>query len=82
MAKYSETVLEEIKSRISIVDMASKYLTLSRKGDRFWGLCPFHDEKTPSFSVLPDKGFFHCFGCGKSGSLFDFVMEMEQLSAI
>lgn len=80
MAKYSETVLEEIKSRISIVDMASKYLTLSRKGDRFWGLCPFHDEKTPSFSVLPDKGFFHCFGCGKSGSLFDFVMEMEHLT--
>ncbi|MDD3941427.1 MAG: DNA primase [Sphaerochaetaceae bacterium] len=80
MAKYSETVIEQIKARISIVEMVSRYLTLSRKGDRYWGLCPFHDEKTPSFSVLPDKGFFHCFGCGKSGSMFDFVMEMEHLT--
>jgi DNA primase len=80
MAKFSESVIEEIKSRVSIVDMVSRYLVLNRKGDRFWGLCPFHDEKTPSFSVLPEKGFFHCFGCGKSGSLFDFVMEMEHLS--
>ena len=80
MAKYSETVIEEIKARVSIIDVVSRYLALSRKGDRFWGLCPFHDEKTPSFSVLPEKGFFHCFGCGKSGSLFDFIMEMEHLS--
>jgi len=80
MAKYSESVIEEIKSRFSIVELVSQYLSLQRKGDRFWGLCPFHDEKTPSFSVLPDKGFYHCFGCGKSGSLFDFVMEMEHLT--
>ncbi len=80
MAKYSESVIEEIKSRFSIVELVSQYLSLQRKGDRFWGLCPFHDEKTPSFSVLPDKGFYHCFGCGKSGSLFDFVMEMEHLN--
>lgn len=80
MAKYSESVIEEIKARVSIVELVSRYVTLQQKGDRFWGLCPFHTEKTPSFSVLPDKGFFHCFGCGKSGSLFDFVMEMEHLS--
>jgi len=80
MAKISESVIEEIKARISISDVVSRYLTLQRKGDRYWGLCPFHDEKTPSFSVLPEKGFFHCFGCGKSGSLFDFIMEMEHLN--
>jgi DNA primase len=80
MAKFSESVIEEIKSRFSIVELVSQYLSLQRKGDRYWGLCPFHEEKTPSFSVLPDKGFYHCFGCGKSGSLFDFVMEMEHLT--
>ncbi len=80
MAKISESVIEEIKARTSMADIVSRYLTLQRKGDRFWGLCPFHDEKTPSFSVLPEKGFFHCFGCGKSGSLFDFIMEMEHLN--
>lgn len=80
MAKYSETVIEQIKARVSIIEVVSRYVALSRKGDRFWGLCPFHDEKTPSFSVLPEKGFFHCFGCGKSGSMFDFIMEMEHLS--
>jgi len=80
MAKYSEAILDEIKNRTSIVEVVSRYLTLHKKSDRYWGLCPFHDEKTPSFSVIPDKGFFHCFGCGKSGSLFDFVMAMEHLS--
>ncbi len=80
MAKISQTVLEDIKARLSLVELVSRYLTLNRKGDRFWGLCPFHEEKSPSFSVVPDKGFFHCFGCGKSGSLFDFHMEMEHLS--
>jgi len=80
MAKYSESVIEEIKAKASLVEVVSKYLTLNKKGDRYWGLCPFHNEKTPSFSVLPEKGFYHCFGCGKSGSLFDFVMEMEHLN--
>ncbi len=80
MAKYSESVIEQIKQRISIVDVVSRYLSLNRKGERYWGLCPFHEEKTPSFTVVPDKGFYHCFGCGKSGSLFDFVMEMESLT--
>lgn len=80
MAKYSDAILDEIKNRISIVEVVSRYLTLHKKSDRYWGLCPFHDEKTPSFSVLPDKGFFHCFGCGKSGSLFDFIMSMEHIT--
>lgn len=80
MAKYSESVIEEIKSRLSIVDVISQYMTLTSKGDRFWGRCPFHEDKTPSFSVLPEKGFYHCFSCKKSGSIFDFIMEMEHLT--
>ncbi len=80
MAKISQNVIEDIKSKISLVELVSRYLSLTKKGDRYWGLCPFHDEKTPSFSVIPDKGFYHCFGCGKSGSLFDFFMEMEHLN--
>lgn len=80
MAKISQSVIEDIKSKISLVELVSRYLTLNKKGDRYWGLCPFHDEKTPSFSVIADKGFYHCFGCGKSGSLFDFFMEMEHLN--
>src|SRR5690554_2238 len=82
MAKISENVIEEIKRRISIVDVVSRYLSLTSKGERYWGLCPFHDEKTPSFTVLPEKGFYHCFGCQKSGSIFDFVMEMESLTFV
>jgi len=80
MAKISQHVIEDIKSKISLVELVSRYLTLTKKGDRYWGLCPFHDEKTPSFSVISDKGFYHCFGCGKSGSLFDFYMEMEHVT--
>jgi DNA primase len=80
MAKYSETVIEEIKSRLSLVDVISQYMTLTSKGDRYWGRCPFHEDKTPSFSVLPEKGFYHCFSCKRSGSIFDFVMEMEHVT--
>ena len=80
MAKISERIIEEIKNRISFTDLISQYISVEKKGDRYWALCPFHEEKTPSFSFVPDRGFFHCFGCGKGGSLFDFVMEMEHLS--
>ncbi|MGP1419242.1 MAG: DNA primase [Sphaerochaetaceae bacterium] len=80
MAKFSESVINQIKARTTITDVVSSYVTLSRKGDRLWGLCPFHNEKTPSFSVVEDKGFYKCFGCGKGGSMFDFVMEIEHVS--
>ncbi|MFA5569829.1 MAG: DNA primase [Sphaerochaetaceae bacterium] len=82
MAKISDNVIEEIKRRISLEDVVSRYLNLTKKGDRYWGLCPFHDEKTPSFTVHAEKGFFHCFGCNKSGSIFDFIMEMEHLTFV
>jgi len=80
MPKFSENTIQEIKNRLSIVDVVSDYVLLSKKNNRYWGLCPFHNEKTPSFTVVEDKGFYHCFGCGKSGSIFDFIMEEEHLS--
>ncbi|AEC01847.1 DNA primase [Parasphaerochaeta coccoides] len=80
MAKISESVIEQIKSRLTISEVVSAYVNLTYRGGRHWGLCPFHHEKTASFSVLNEKGLFHCFGCGKSGSMFDFVMEMDHLT--
>jgi len=79
MAKYSESVIESIKNRLTVSEVVSQYVTLTRKGDRFWGLCPFHHEKTPSFTVVDEDGFYKCFGCGKGGSIFNFVMEMEHV---
>ena len=69
----------EIKSRIDIADLISGYVDLKRAGNSLVGLCPFHSEKTPSFHVSPDKQSYHCFGCGKGGDIFDFVMEIESL---
>ena len=80
MAKYSEAVIESIKSRLTVSDVVSQYVHLDRRGDRLWGLCPFHHEKTPSFTVVDQKGFYKCFGCGKGGSIFDFVMEMDHVT--
>lgn len=75
-----ERFLEELNDRLNIVDVVSSYLPLSKKGGNHWGLCPFHQEKTPSFSVHEGKQMYHCFGCGKGGGMIGFVMEMEQLS--
>lgn len=72
--------LEELSGRINIVDVVSAYVPLTKKGANYWGLCPFHHEKTPSFSVNEDKQIFHCFGCGKGGGAFRFLMEMEGIS--
>jgi len=72
--------LTEIKHRTDIVEIISQYLVLKKAGRNYWGLCPFHQEKTPSFSVNPEKQFFHCFGCGKGGDVVTFLMEAEQLS--
>jgi len=72
--------LDELNSRLNIVDVVSSYLPLNKKGANYWGLCPFHREKTPSFSVSESKQIFHCFGCGKGGGPIRFVMEMDGLS--
>lgn len=71
--------VREIKSRLSIADIVGDYVALRRNGKTLWGKCPFHTEKTPSFSVSEERQTFHCFGCGKGGDIFTFVMEIENL---
>ena len=75
-----ERFVDELNNRLNIVDVVSSYVPLNKKGTNHWGLCPFHHEKTPSFSVNESKQIFHCFGCGKGGGAIRFVMEMENLS--
>jgi len=75
-----DSFLDELNGRLNIVDVVSSYLPLTKKGANYWGLCPFHHEKTPSFSVSDSKQIFHCFGCGKGGGPIRFVMEMDGLS--
>ncbi|MBR2489920.1 MAG: DNA primase [Ruminiclostridium sp.] len=71
--------LDELVARSDIVDVVSDYVALTPKGGSYWGLCPFHGEKTASFHVLPDRQLYHCFGCGKGGGVISFVMELENL---
>jgi DNA primase len=79
--KYPEKFITELVERSDIVDVVSGYVRLGKKsGANMFGLCPFHSEKTPSFSVSPDKQIYHCFGCGKGGGVINFVMEIENLS--
>ncbi len=80
MAVIKPTCIQDLKLRVNIVDVISRTVTLRKAGGRFKGLCPFHNEKTPSFHVDPDKGFFKCFGCGKAGDIISFVRETEQLN--
>lgn len=75
-----QQVLDEIVARCDIVSVIGEYVPLKRKGSNYQGLCPFHNEKTPSFSVSPGKQIFHCFGCGKGGNVFRFIMEIEGIS--
>ncbi len=75
--RVSDQLVETIRDRSDLVSVVSEYLTLKKAGQNFTGLCPFHTEKTPSFSVNPSKQFFHCFGCGVGGDVFQFVMKVE-----
>ena len=77
---FSEQFLDELRGRIGLVDIIGRRVKLTRKGREHMGLCPFHKEKTPSFTVNEEKGFYHCFGCQAHGSVFDFVMETEGLN--
>ena len=79
MAKYDNNFTDLLCERLSIYDVVSKYVPLTKKGQNYWGCCPFHNEKTPSFSVNEEKGFFHCFGCGKHGDIISFVMEHKHM---
>jgi DNA primase len=74
--------IDEVKSRLNIVDIVGAKVTLKKAGHNFKGLCPFHSEKTPSFMVSPDRQSFHCFGCGKGGSVIDFVMEYDHVDFV
>lgn len=77
---YAEDVIEEVRSRNDIVSVISEYVKLQRKGSSYFGLCPFHNEKSPSFSVSPDKQMYYCFGCGAGGNVFTFIQEYENYS--
>lgn len=78
--RFSEEFIEEVKARNDILDVVGSYIPLKKKGNNYWGLCPFHNEKTPSFSVYPPKQMFHCFGCGEGGNAITFVMKYENAS--
>ena len=77
MVRYSDELIDEIRNSNDIVDIISQYVVLKRSGRNFFGLCPFHKEKSPSFSVSPDKQIFHCFGCGVGGDIFRFLGKIE-----
>ncbi len=77
---FPQNFLDELTARSDIVDVVSSYVTLTRKGANLFGLCPFHNEKTGSFSVSPDKQIYHCFGCKKGGGVINFIMEIENLT--
>lgn len=78
--RYSDDIIEEVRMKNDIVDVISQYVKLTRKGNSYFGLCPFHNEKTPSFSVTPSKQMYYCFGCGAGGNVFTFVMEYENFT--
>lgn len=79
---YPDEVVEEVRSRNDIVDVISSYIKLQKKGSSYFGLCPFHNEKSPSFSVSRDKQMYYCFGCGAGGNVFTFLMEYENFSFV
>ena len=78
--RYSDDIIEEVRMKNDIVDVVSQYVKLTRRGSTYFGLCPFHNEKTPSFSVTPSKQMYYCFGCGAGGNVYNFIMEYENYS--
>lgn len=78
--RIPQEVIDEVRERTNIVEVVGQYVQLKKSGKNYVGLCPFHEEKTPSFSVVEDKQIFHCFGCGKGGNVFTFLQELEGLS--
>lgn len=77
---FPQSFLDELAARNDILDVVGSYVSLQPKGGSYWGCCPFHNEKTPSFHVLPDRQYYHCFGCKKGGGVISFIMEIENLS--
>ena len=75
--RYSDDIIEEVRSKNDIVDVVSQYVRLTKKGNSYFGLCPFHNEKTPSFSVTPGKQMYYCFGCGAGGMYLILLWSMR-----
>ena len=84
LLKYSipENIIDEVRDRTDIVEVVSQVVSLKKVGKNFKGLCPFHSEKTPSFTVSAEKRIYHCFGCGAGGNVFKFVMEVQNISFV
>ena len=80
--RIPDAKIDEIRSSSDIVDVISSYVRLKKRGKNFVGLCPFHQEKTPSFNVSPDKQMYYCFGCGNGGNVITFVAQLEKVSFI
>lgn len=80
--RFPPAFLDELRERADIVSVVSRYVQLTPKGGRYWGLCPFHGEKTPSFSVTPQRQMYYCFGCHAGGGAINFVMEMEHVEFV
>ncbi|MFL6557140.1 MAG: CHC2 zinc finger domain-containing protein, partial [Bacillus sp. (in: firmicutes)] len=78
--RIAEEKINQIRQAVDIVEVISDYVQLKKQGRNYFGLCPFHGESTPSFSVSIDKQIFHCFGCGAGGNVFTFLMELEGVS--
>ncbi len=82
MARISPETIGHIRTTADIVDVVSQYVNMKKRGRNYFGLCPFHDERTPSFSVAPEKEIYHCFGCGAGGNVFNFIMEHDNLTFV
>ncbi|GHV92197.1 DNA primase [Spirochaetia bacterium] len=80
MSLISKATIQEVNDKLDAISVVEEYVRLEKKGGRYWGCCPFHNEKTPSFTVDPDKKMYHCFGCGQGGGIINFIMEMDKLS--
>ena len=80
--RYEDDVIEEVREKNDIVDIISQYVSLKKKGSSYFGLCPFHNEKSPSFSVSREKQMYYCFGCGQGGNVYTFLMEYNRLSFV
>ena len=79
MARIPQEFIDQVRERNDIVEVVAQYVPLKAKGRRYWGNCPFHGEKTPSFSVSQDQQFYYCFGCHQGGNVIQFVQNMEKL---
>ena len=80
MGKIPQDIVDRVRDAADILDVVSQYVDLKQRGANYFGLCPFHGEKTPSFSVAPAKQIYHCFGCSSGGNVFSFLMEYQKIT--